>query len=74
MHTSPNRADSTVGGLGANIPPLPGQLELQPPEQSRRELENLLNGFRSWLDTEWRNNATHVRIDAVRSYFGWPRA
>jgi len=69
MHASQQTAD--VGGIGAGMPVMPGQLELH--RMSRRDMEKLLGRFRHWLDSEWAGGATVIPIEAVRSYFGWPR-
>jgi hypothetical protein len=64
-------SDALVGGIGADMPHLPGQLELE--AHSRRDLIQLLEGFRSWMSIEWDRGSSHIQIAAVHSYFGWPR-
>jgi hypothetical protein len=93
-----NDDDTTlVGGIGADMPVMPGQLNLLPGDRieihdgpNRRPatvkalgdahgplvvvpVDQLLTGFRAWLDAEEADHAAVVRIDAVRAYFGWPR-
>lgn len=69
MHPSQNAG--TVGGIGGGMPVMPGQLPLT--EMSAGDLLLLLHRFRTWMDSEWASGASVIPIEAVNSYFGWPR-